>query len=530
MAKWNDKIGALLVLSLSSMLIAFVYAIPFMEEYIAIATAPRVAEHIGKNSSSPVFDFLWPSSCRCSVFDFFFELFFELFQVTGYQFNQRPINTTLGFLFIAVLAIIAIGRLRKGEVRSRGFASAFAMAIFGVAAVLSYGLSIATTRWGFIRYATPILTAVLPASFLLGFPEQADRVGRKFWMLSNNAIVYSACIVVILMNASSIAERTRLAWRNHTASILAAPAIAEAVHQSLSADRKSAVHSLQESVPPGARILSAILDPTYLDFRRNPGYSMYVAGLGNAWIGELWDMSPRQLSAHLKTLGIEYLLWQRQGAYLLSKQQVESYVDSDTSFFATSARNFSTFFNAVDSLELGPIVYADAAYVVFRLDPTFSPTRFGTSYDLGARVDFTIRGYNPYLGTGWSTPEPAGTWTDGKTAILSLQLNSPRTSDLALIAKFTPYFVNGHAPPLVKVEVGGSEVEQWRMSAANPVVRCAIIPASLAPRGRISVALHIEGPPPPAELGLSADTRRLGVFVEWIVLDDVSKQASECRS
>jgi hypothetical protein len=257
---------------------------------------------------------------------------------------------------------------------------------------------------------------------------------------------------------------------------------------------------------------------------------MYFAGLGNAWIGDLWDMSPKQLSAHLKTLGIEYLLWQRQGAYLLSKQQVESYADSDNSFIATSARNFLTFFKAVDSRELGPIVYADAAYLVFRLDPTFSPTRFLTSYDIGTRVDFTIRGYNPYLGTGWSTPEPAGTWTDGKTAILSLQLDSPRTSDLVLIAKFTPHFVNGHAPLLVKVEVGGSEVEQWRMSAANPVVRCAIIPTSLAPRGRINVALHIEGPPPPAEVESSGDTRRLGIFVESIVLDDISKQASECRS
>jgi hypothetical protein len=515
MSDRNDRAGALIVLSLSAMLAAFLYAIPFTEEYVALATAPHVVEHIAKNRPSP------------SVFDFFR----QLFQVTGYQFNQRPINTTLGFLFIAVLAIVAVGRLHKRAVRSHSFPSAFAMAIFGVAAVLSYGLGIVTTPWGFIRYATPILTAVLPVSFLLGFPEQADRVGRRFWMPSNNATVYLAGILVILMNASSIAERTRLAWRDHTASILAAPALAKAVRQSLSADRKSAVRSLQEKVPPGAKILSAILDPTYLDFRRNPGYSMYLAGLGNPWIGDLWEMSPSQLSAHLKTLGIEYLLWQRKGAYLLSKPQVEAIADkyNYNSFIARSARNFATFFKAVDSFELGPLVYSDASYLVFKLDPTFIPTRVLTSYDLGVRVDFTTEGTNPYLGAGWSAPEPAGTWTVGKTAKLSLKLDSPPSSDLVLMVKFTPYFVNGRAPPVVKVEVGGSEIEQWRMSAANPVVRCAIIPASLAPLGRIDVALHIEGPPPPAELGLSDDTRRLGAFFEWIVLDDVSKQASKCR-
>jgi hypothetical protein len=385
----TDLLAATLAVALSSITTAVVYAASFVHEYIAILTTPRFPE--------PIVTGLFRLSIYESLHQWGLKVLGSVFQVTGYQYNQWPINTTLGFFIVLILAIVAANRISSGDIRSGGFSSAFAMMVIGPAAVGSYALLMVVTPWGFIRYSAPMLTAVLPIAFLIGFPQNVDQVGIKLGTSPIKiSLVFPVCGLVILLNIPSVAERIQLARNYHTASIFGGSSIADVVRKSLSEDRKTVIHSLQGKLPSDRKILAAILEPFFLDFGRNPGYSMSLSGLGNPWIGALGNMSPQQLSAYLSSLGIEYLIWQRQGPHVISKEWLQTFSKehTDIGFLATQAQNFLAFCKAVDALELGPMVYSDATYIIFKLDPAFNPTLTSTSYDLGTKLDFTTRGHN----------------------------------------------------------------------------------------------------------------------------------------
>ena len=482
-----------------------VYLAPFREQYLSALSGPHaVASTTGQDLGLALWNFL------CVMFN-----------AAPGQFDQRAINSTAGFGVIGIIAAVALFRRRP---LAGAMADAIPEAVLGVAglaAVVSYILSGFSTPWGFLRYSTPILTAILPVTLLIG--------GRR--LPAGGVVMAAVGTVFLALNAASMRQRVGLAWTDRSASLFAnSRSIAAATTGALSPDRRQQILSTQAEIPAGKSILAVTMMPADFDLRRNPISSMYVAGLGNPWLPDLGEATPPQISAFLTSLGFEYLIWQRSGDYLLSLEQVrsarEEAIRRHIAMDIKSTGSFLAFYNAASELALGPVLRSTSSYVVFRLDPTFRQTRFATSYDLGTTIDFTAAGFNPYRGAGWSQPEPTGTWSDGKRAVLHFRLADDARSDIVLTARMMPYAPLG-VPPSVYVRVDDVAVAYWTGIPGTVATLCARIPAGLVPAGRLDLNLDIDAAPSPARLHISTDTRALGILLESAELDIASPLVCE---
>lgn len=147
-------------------------------------------------------------------------------------------------------------------------------------------------------------------------------------------------------------------------------------------------------------------------------------------------------------------------------------------------------------------------------------------YVYGEKINFATGGdSHRFRTTGWSDPEPSGTWTDGPAASLVFRLNAAE-GPLQLTAKLSPNI----RPPrldaqLVHVYVRGQKIATWRVAGLDTF--SAIIPRSLVGGGGIvTVDLHIPGAVSPQELGSGADGRRLGVRCVEMTIAKANSQGS----
>jgi hypothetical protein len=328
---------------------------------------------------------------------------------------------------------------------------------------------------------------------------------------AGNYLASAFCLGVIALNLPYVAERIALARRHHTASHFGnTDSLRETVAHLQTQQTRQAVRAVQEHVPAGKKLLAIMLMPTALDLARNPVSGLYLAGLGVPWLRDLGQATPQQIAAYLKALGIEYLIWQRGGDYLMTSAQVKAALDikkeNQVAMDRKAVSGFLSFHKAVESFGIGPVLYYDSYYIVFSINSGFVNARVAVSYDLGAAVDFTSRGYNAYKGVGWSAPEPRGTWSDGKQAALNFRIEKNPGTDLLLTLNGSAYTTNQH--PTVAVDVFASDVKigYWTFGAGAAASRCVLIPSSLLNESNIALRLSIDSPPSPAE-GAAATSR-----------------------
>ena len=138
----------------------------------------------------------------------------------------------------------------------------------------------------------------------------------------------------------------------------------------------------------------------------------------------------------------------------------------------------------------------------------------------GARLSFALGGNGlSGLTSGWGDPEHWGTWSVAKRAVLRVR---PATKDgLPLHAelKFRPFICPGHPEIGVVCRTCGREIARWNCPSAEWQVRTFTITSDLAANnGIVDLEFLIYYPRSPAELGISADTRQLGIGVESLAV------------
>jgi hypothetical protein len=122
------------------------------------------------------------------------------------------------------------------------------------------------------------------------------------------------------------------------------------------------------------------------------------------------------------------------------------------------------------------------------------------------------------LGEGWSFLEPTGVWTDGDAASLVLKPIDlpPRRAELVLAA--SAFLTPDH--PELKVEVSArGERLAGRVFRHGEAQRLLRIPWPIAePSGQTFFELNFSNPARPMDLGMGDDPRRLGIFLEWLMV------------
>jgi hypothetical protein len=151
------------------------------------------------------------------------------------------------------------------------------------------------------------------------------------------------------------------------------------------------------------------------------------------------------------------------------------------------------------------------------IKPTVSSLKFGEPVHFGLKTS----GHR-YLTSGFSFPEKAFCWTDGKIAQISLRL-PPAESDLKLNIKalrFAPPSLG--AEQYVDVLFNGEQIARWNISEKNKSgIYSALIKQSLAKTGGISeLEFKFSKRLSPADLGISPDSRLLGLALQEISLSE----------
>jgi hypothetical protein len=143
------------------------------------------------------------------------------------------------------------------------------------------------------------------------------------------------------------------------------------------------------------------------------------------------------------------------------------------------------------------------------------------SYSLPAKINFSNNGNVAVIQRdGWSDPESEFTWTNGKNAELLLPITIEKTKNLKLIVSAFPFiYGDGLKQQLVTVRSDGAELGRWAIDRDGEYA--VDIPPEHIKDGILSIEFEIPNAASPASLGLSEDTRLLGMAVRRIRVEEV---------
>jgi hypothetical protein len=123
---------------------------------------------------------------------------------------------------------------------------------------------------------------------------------------------------------------------------------------------------------------------------------------------------------------------------------------------------------------------------------------------------------------GWSAPESAGRWTEGKLA--SCALYAPDgIRPTRLTVRGRPFAHRATGPHIVDVFAGWRRLGtmRWQKSGIGPIAQEIRLPSTIWRKHTAVVRFKIRSPLSPIETGFNGDTRALGVFVSHISVDPV---------
>jgi hypothetical protein len=141
-----------------------------------------------------------------------------------------------------------------------------------------------------------------------------------------------------------------------------------------------------------------------------------------------------------------------------------------------------------------------------------------SSYTFGEKLRFGARARGrKYLGSGWSAPEPAHCWSDGPEATVVLPLSHMPTADMLLRILCRGYKPGPDSPAqVVQVSVNGRPVGSFE--AGDMAWHDLVIPHEAIGGRDMELALAFPRAVSPASLGLSKDTRTLGISLDTMML------------
>jgi hypothetical protein len=182
--------------------------------------------------------------------------------------------------------------------------------------------------------------------------------------------------------------------------------------------------------------------------------------------------------------------------------------------------------------------------IAFVIDQPHSPLELGWSGDdrrLGillravrlAKLDRFVQvgekivfspgaGAERLLGEGWSALEPKGVWTDGESASLVLELPADEPGNVELVFVVDPFVVPEHPVLDVEVSVRGRQLghRAFRLrrglfgrGKGHRRLRVVLPPSARDETGRAALEFRLRDPASPLDLGLSDDSRRLGLHL-----------------
>lgn len=157
--------------------------------------------------------------------------------------------------------------------------------------------------------------------------------------------------------------------------------------------------------------------------------------------------------------------------------------------------------------------YPIRVYPLEDIDATAGPTTLIP----GQAAPFGVGGYSAaMLRDGWSKPEEWGTWTDQERAEASLRLPEETQGDVHLSLDVQAYVPPGHDPQRVRVRAGDALLGEWVVGDRTTIELA--VPGSAVVDDVVALTFELPDAISPADAGVSADSRTLGVGLRSIAL------------
>ncbi len=116
------------------------------------------------------------------------------------------------------------------------------------------------------------------------------------------------------------------------------------------------------------------------------------------------------------------------------------------------------------------------------------------------------------MNSGWYQPEIWGTWSEGNLSTLNIPCPSVKpsqTGPLILDLEIQPFVAPEHPNVTIKINVGNKQL--WSGSLDKIEIVSFALPKDVCTKNNFTMSISIDNPTSPEKLGLSSDSRILGI-------------------
>ena len=154
---------------------------------------------------------------------------------------------------------------------------------------------------------------------------------------------------------------------------------------------------------------------------------------------------------------------------------------------------------------------------------TLSVEQLDRRVEVGEDVVFSEgSGAERLLGEGWWQLEPTGVWTAGEEARLSLRFSEDLPAEVELVLDALPFLTTEHSSLDVAVWAGEERVAEqtFRYGKSPRPLRIPLTDGVVDEQRRALLALRLDHPARPVELGAGTDPRRLGLHLRSLTVQE----------
>jgi hypothetical protein len=128
-----------------------------------------------------------------------------------------------------------------------------------------------------------------------------------------------------------------------------------------------------------------------------------------------------------------------------------------------------------------------------------------------------------YLQSGWSVAEQSGIWTEGDVATMAMRLKDGSEQDLTMTIESWALVSDRHPSQEIEVDVNGHFVKSLKFINSSIVSNVLTVSKEYlrGSDGMLNTEFRIKDPTSPAELGINADSRKLGMHLMSLKVDPV---------
>jgi hypothetical protein len=337
--------------------------------------------------------------------------------------------------------------------------------------------------------------------------------GRMFW-----PVVYIIYIIVFKIIFTKTRTRVALATCTMALSIQIA-------------DSSASIKKLNESLNSSRERPTPLASPIWNDVAKNYKNIIFVLPRNQV---DLWLPLSYFAANHEMAINIGYFSrTNSQKEKLARREIIESIIKKDLAKdsiyifenqgilwkLASIQVSEDDFYGIVDNL---PIIAKDlkkCSTCNLELMKKSTSDTMSTDYRLDD-IDFSSNGPgHNYMLDGWSSAEKWGTWSDADSASLLLEPSKvPSRGILEITINAFPFLEKKHPLQEIEISINNKYIDKIIYSSTNETIKKIKIPSELISdkKGLMLINFKLKNPISPHKLGISPDTRTLGIGLKSI--------------